>query len=647
MGEDSGHPTDSTPIQIIDQPSSSSQPKKDKSSKKAQRQEAEVPQHEAEHEESVPKPFNDLQPSGKGMSSEEIAALEERIQRVESSKDQKSLGVSEDASKQGRSIVDIDADVEVTLVYETQVRHNDDLIFDTGVLDDVEMPVEAKVDGKMKQKTKKRRKSKRNTIGSKKMMLGRKRAGKEQQKESLKKQKVEEEKESEEVEEDDEVELKKLLVIKKDEDIAIDVIPLATKLPVIIDYKLHKEGMMLQGIDREDLEALWRIVKAKYGDTRPEDEFERVLYGDLRVMFEPDIKSDVWRMLQGYRVTTWKLIDSSGVHFGRLLGIKDFWILDVTTAPVLVEELKEKFINEAEVLAVVEEEGDTWMTPIYNYLTEETLPVEKEKARHACRKKICGSKGHTDRILLANNACGCKKINKGMSRLPGSPPCAKKPATKIDSHHVPVANLQIRNRHSRTLPERTWKSQIPNSGNGLLYEMNRSKACHNNNSKDWIEELPHVLWAHRTMIKSSNGDTSFSLTYGMEAVIPTEIGMPTIRTAEVDMVHNDEALEINLDLLEERREQAAIREAKSKAKMEKYYNSKVRNTSFKPGDLVYRSNEASHAKESGKLSPKWEGPYEVTKALGNGAYKIRDSNGKLLPRTWNVHNLKKYYVHEM
>ncbi|GKD63048.1 hypothetical protein Tco_1305156 [Tanacetum coccineum] len=66
--------------------------------------------------------------------------------------------------------------------------------------------------------------------------------------ESSKKQKVEEEKESDEVEEvdeDDEAELKKLLVIKKDEDIAIDAIPLATKLPVIIDYKLLKEGMMI------------------------------------------------------------------------------------------------------------------------------------------------------------------------------------------------------------------------------------------------------------------------------------------------------------------------------------------------------------------------------------------------------------------
>ncbi|GJR55329.1 hypothetical protein Tco_1405850 [Tanacetum coccineum] len=73
------------------------------------------------------------------------------------------------------------------------------------------------------------------------------------------------------------------------------------------------------------------------------------------------------------------------------------------------------------------------------------------------------------------------------------------------------------------------------------------------------------------MIKSSNGETPFSLTYGTEAVIPVEIGMPTLRTVEVDILKNDEALEINLDLLEEKREQAAIQEAKSKAKMEKSY----------------------------------------------------------------------------
>ncbi|GJV42238.1 putative ribonuclease H-like domain-containing protein [Tanacetum coccineum] len=68
--------------------------------------------------------------------------------RVESSEDQESLGAPEDASKQGRSIADIDVDNDVTLVDETQERQDDDLMFDTGVLDNDEMPLEAKVDGK-------------------------------------------------------------------------------------------------------------------------------------------------------------------------------------------------------------------------------------------------------------------------------------------------------------------------------------------------------------------------------------------------------------------------------------------------------------------------------------------------------------------
>ncbi|GJZ68929.1 hypothetical protein Tco_0632479, partial [Tanacetum coccineum] len=96
-------------------------------------------------------------------------------------------------------------------------------------------------------------------------------------------------------------------------------IPLAIKPPVIVDYKLLKEGIMvhcqliredgsskryssmvrmLQDIDREDLLTLWKLVKTKHGDIRPEDKHERVMWGDFKVMFEPDIRSEVWRNLQ-------------------------------------------------------------------------------------------------------------------------------------------------------------------------------------------------------------------------------------------------------------------------------------------------------------------------------------------------------------
>ncbi|GJR04890.1 reverse transcriptase domain-containing protein [Tanacetum coccineum] len=144
------------------------------------------------------------------------------------------------------------------------------------------------------------------------------------------------------------------------------------------------------------------------------------------------------------------------------------------------------------------------------------------------------------------------------------------------------------------------------------------KAQLDKRSKNWMEDISHVLWAHRTMIISSNGETPFSLTYGTKAVILVEIDMLTLRTTEVDMIKNDEAMEINLDLLEERREQATIQEAKT-----------------------------SRTKDGGKLRPKWEGPYEVTEALGKGAYKLRGLEGNTLPRTWNVCNFKKCYVHEI
>ncbi|GKG05353.1 hypothetical protein Tco_0325439 [Tanacetum coccineum] len=80
--------------------------------------------------------------------------------------------------------------------------------------------------------------------------------------------------------------------------------------------------------------------------------------------------------------------------------------------------------------------------------------------------------------------------------------------------------------------------------------------------------------------------------------------MPTYRTAAVDAMHNDEELRLNLDLLEENRERATICEARAKRKMTNYYNARVRGITFRPGDFVYRNNDASHAVAGGKLGPK-------------------------------------------
>ncbi|GJY03263.1 reverse transcriptase domain-containing protein [Tanacetum coccineum] len=177
--------------------------------------------------------------------------------------------------------------------------------------------------------------------------------------------------------------------------------------------------------------------------------------------------------------------------------------------------------------------------------------------------------------------------------------------------------LNIKQRFASIKPPQTNR-HVERANRGLGEGI---KARLDEGNKNWIEEVSHVLWA---MIKTTNGHTPFSFTYGMKSVIPVEIGMPSLRCAKVNQAMNDEALLLNLDVLEEEREKAAIRVAKSKAKMEKYYNDKVRSTTFKPRDIVYRNNEASHAKVGGKLGPKWEGPYEVVEALGRGAYKIKN-----------------------
>ncbi|GJT20349.1 hypothetical protein Tco_0890286 [Tanacetum coccineum] len=137
--------------------------------------------------------------------------------------------------------------------------------------------------------------------------------------------------------------------IVQDDEVAIDAIPLATKPPMIVEYKIDKEGkmgyfkliradgsskryssmiQMLQGIDREDLETLQKLVKAKHGLRSPEEDYERVLWGDLKVMFEPDVESKVWRNLQGYNVTVWKLFSSSGVHFVRFQNMHIFMLVE-------------------------------------------------------------------------------------------------------------------------------------------------------------------------------------------------------------------------------------------------------------------------------------------------------------------------------
>ncbi|GJW28792.1 hypothetical protein Tco_0045667 [Tanacetum coccineum] len=156
-----------------------------------------------------------------------------------------------------------------------------------------------------------------------------KRAGEDLQQESTKKQKVDDDDKEKEY-------LKQCFEIVPAEEVAINVIPLATK-PAPIIYLVFSQ--LLKEFDREYLENL--LVKPKHGNTRPEETYERVLWGDLKVMFEPDVESEVWRNLQGYKVTVWKLFDSCGVHFVRFQNMHIYMLVENTypLTPITITDM--------------------------------------------------------------------------------------------------------------------------------------------------------------------------------------------------------------------------------------------------------------------------------------------------------------------
>ncbi|GKB42441.1 hypothetical protein Tco_0887383 [Tanacetum coccineum] len=77
-------------------------------------------------------------------------------------------------------------------------------------------------------------------------------------------------------------------------------------------------SQMLKSFDRQDLEDLYKLVKSIYGSTRPVEDLDFILYGDLKIMFDPHVEDRVWRNQQNYRVLDWKVYDSCGVHSLRM-----------------------------------------------------------------------------------------------------------------------------------------------------------------------------------------------------------------------------------------------------------------------------------------------------------------------------------------
>ncbi|GJY28685.1 reverse transcriptase domain-containing protein [Tanacetum coccineum] len=148
----------------------------------------------------------------------------------------------------------------------------------------------------------------------------------------------------------------------------------------------------------------------------------------------------------------------------------------------------------------------------------------------------------------------------GGSRTPGHNHWQEHPQVRMEKYRVSFW-------HSCCAPASKWQTEVTNRTllQGLKTRLGNTKGL-------WVEELPNVLWAYRTTARTGNNCTPFSLVYRSEAVLPPEIGLPTFRIHSFENAVNNDELRLNLDLLEERRELAALCEAKYKSRTEQYCN---------------------------------------------------------------------------
>nr|GEX02738.1 hypothetical protein [Tanacetum cinerariifolium] len=252
-----------------------------------------------------------------------------KLARVESSNNEESLG--EDASKQERRIDDIDVDEDITLVNDAnnEMFDVDDLggeevfvaeqeVVSTATKTKTITPKEISLTQALKALKTSKPKDKGIVFQEPELVkVKEKRAREELIQESTKKQKVEDDKEK--------AELKQLMeTIPNEEEVAIHDIPLAVK---------------------EDLEDLYKLVKARYRSTRPVKSMDYFSWSDMKTMFELHVEDRVWKRQQGYKVLEWKLYDSCGVYSLMMQSMQIYLLVEKKfplTPPTLLMMLEKK-----------------------------------------------------------------------------------------------------------------------------------------------------------------------------------------------------------------------------------------------------------------------------------------------------------------
>jgi hypothetical protein len=157
----------------------------------------------------------------------------------------------------------------------------------------------------------------------------------------------------------------------------------------------------------------------------------------------------------------------------------------------------------------------------------------------------------------------------------------------------------------------------------------------------WVDELPSMLWSLRTTLNAATQETPFFLVHGAKAMLLVEITHEAPRIVAYNEMTSTEALQDDVDALDEERDIALARATQYQQSLRNYHSTRIRPCSFVVGDLVLQLKQDGH----GKLESPWVGPYIVTEVIPGGAYRLQDKKtGKDESNPWNTEQLQRFYA---
>jgi hypothetical protein len=131
------------------------------------------------------------------------------------------------------------------------------------------------------------------------------------------------------------------------------------------------------------------------------------------------------------------------------------------------------------------------------------------------------------------------------------------------------------------------------------------------------------------------------MVYGAEAVLPPEVTMCSLHVKTYDEATQDQLRHEDIDLVDERRWQAAIKNARYRQALRRYHQRFMRSRELQVDDLILR--QVLSWEGMNKLSPCWEGLYRVTQVCRPGYVCLATEEGELVLCPWNIEHLCKFY----